>query len=264
MNKFCTQGRKIGIFKNFCVAQQARRSFMKKSESAEKMLYVFDLNGVLGYVDTGKNYEAMQKFYTREPDFKEGGCRVWHRPNLGKVAKDMLIKQRGKVNIGIWSCQNKENTEKQLKAFFGRTYSHLLFVFYSSNREQVTQSDSIHDIEPIPMKRDLKMIYDKYSFHNEENTVMISNFPNELDDYHYNEIVLPLYDPLRGQTDFEDDKHMSYLEKYINGLHAMDTYIGTDVRAKINNISYKKFIQKYTKKIRYDSNSFSSGNAGSF
>ena len=96
------------------------------------------------------------------------------------------------------------------------------------------------------------MIYNKYSFHNEETTVVISNFKNEIPDFWHNEIVLPIYDPAKGSTDFGDDKHMSYLDKYIMGLYAMDNYTGPDVRAKINSIPYDKFIRKMIKKMKID------------
>jgi hypothetical protein len=128
----------------------------------------------------------------------------------------------------------------------------------------LTQNDDPNDVKPIPIKRDLQMIYDKYSFHNEENTVVISNFKNEIEEYQSNEIILPLYDPLKGTTDFLDDKHLIYLDKYITGLYAMDYYAGKDVRSKLNSISYDKFIQKLTKKVKYDSHHYDRKNANQF
>ena len=139
-----------------------------------------------------------------------------------------------------------------LEAFFGKTYMQLLFVFYSANRELVTQGKLKTSLEPIPMKRDLKIIYNKYSYHNEETTVVISNYKNEMPEYWNNEIILPIYDPEKGTTDFGDDKHMSYLDKYLTGLFAMDNYTGLDVRAKINSIPYEKFIRKMIKKMKID------------
>ena len=37
---------------------------------------------------------------------------------------------------------------------------------------------------------------------------MVSNYFNEYDEYHRNDLILPLYDPKFGKTDFLDDKHL--------------------------------------------------------
>lgn len=92
------------------------------------------------------------------------------------VTKNLLLKHKDKANVAVWSCQNRENTKKQVEALFGKTFTQLLFVSYCSNRPQLTGNPDPNDVTPIPMKRDLNIVYDKYSFHNEENTVVISNF----------------------------------------------------------------------------------------
>ena len=116
---------------------------------------------------------------------------------------------------------------------------------------------SENNIDPFPIKRDLGLVFDKYSLYNMENTVMISNFQNEIEEYRTNDIIIPYYHPLKGKTDFVDDKHMSYLEKYMMGLSAMDSYAGKDVRNKLSAINYNRFVQKFTSKTRYDSYDYS-------
>jgi hypothetical protein len=65
------------------------------------------------------------------------------------------------------------------------------------------------------MKRDLEIIYKKYPNYTKENTVIISNFKNELSEYRSNEIVLPLYHPVIGLTSFNADAHLYYLMEYL-------------------------------------------------
>lgn len=197
--------------------------------------------------------EKIKKFYDKEADIQEDDYQIWLRPNVSKITKQLMIKYRDKAEIGVWSCQDKENTERQVKAIFGKTFTQLMFVFYSPHRHIMINSPPSAIIDPIPIKRDLEIVFNKYSLYNMENTVMISNFKNEIEDFQSNDIVLPVYDPLKGTTDFLDDKHMSFLEKYLHGLYAMDTYTGMDVRTKLRTITYEKFIQKLTKKMRYDS-----------
>jgi hypothetical protein len=45
-----------------------------------------------------------------------------------------------------------------------------------------------------------------------------------------------------GKTDFLDDKHMFYLQKYLRFLISLDNAIGTDVRSKLDSFSYSTFI----------------------
>ena len=82
---------------------------------------------------------------------------------------------------------------------------------------------------------------------------MVSNFENLSEEHKFNDLILPRYDPFKGETDFLDDKHLSYFEQYLKAVFAMDQYVGLDVKAKLQSISYKKFLQKLTKRMRYDS-----------
>jgi hypothetical protein len=54
--------------------------------------------------------------------------------------------------------------------------------------------------------------------------------------------VLPEFNPLVGKTDFLDDKHMYYLVEYVKFLRALDSIIGTDVRNKVESVSYETFL----------------------
>ena len=218
------------------------------------MLFIFDLNGVLGHVQPKTtNSSSIRPSVSREPDFIKDNYKVWHRPNLPLITRNLLIKQRDNVNVGIWSSQSRDHTEKQIEAMFGKTFAQLLFVFYTGNREQLMNNYDENNVDPLPIKRDLEMVYDKYSFHNEENTVVISNHANIIEDYRTNEIIVPLFDPYLGTTNFLDDQHINYMSKYFTALFAMDNHSGEDVRAKINSMSYKKFAQKLTKRTNYDS-----------
>lgn len=60
------------------------------------------------------------------------------------------------------------------------------------------------------MSRNLANIWAKYPQYSEENTLLISNYFNEIEDFQRNDIVLPVYEPKLGSTDFMDDQHLSF------------------------------------------------------
>lgn len=80
------------------------------------------------------------------------------------------------------------------------------------------------------MERNYSGIWAKYPQFNEENTIMVSNYHNLIDDYQSNDIVLPYYDPKTGQTDFLDDKHLSWIYNYMNFIESGDFNQVSDVR----------------------------------
>ena len=53
---------------------------------ANKMLFIFDLNGVLGYA-SNQPTESAQTFYNKSPDYVKEKLQVWHRPNLNFIVK---------------------------------------------------------------------------------------------------------------------------------------------------------------------------------
>ena len=52
---------------------------------------------------------------------------------------------------------------------------------------------------------------------------MVSNYFNAIDDYHRNDLVLPLYDPKMGKTDFLDDKHLAWTYNYLGFLAGLES-----------------------------------------
>ena len=53
--------------------------------------------------------------------------------------------------------------------------------------------------------------------------MMVSNYFNHFDEFHRNDLVLPLYDPKLGKTDFLDDKHLAWSHAYINFLAGLES-----------------------------------------
>ena len=83
-----------------------------------------------------------------------------------------------------------------------------------TDREQVKPSE-IEDstnIRSIPMVRNLANVWAKYPQYSENNTLMVSNHYNQIEDFQRNDIILPEYHPKMGKTDFLDDMHLSYLQ----------------------------------------------------
>lgn len=54
----------------------------------------------------------------------------------------MLLKEKKQVDIGIWSSQDRDNTEVQVKQFFGRFLSQLLFVSFDPTRTYKNDTDA--------------------------------------------------------------------------------------------------------------------------
>ncbi len=77
------------------------------------------------------------------------------------------------------------------------------------------------DLTPSPVKRDLKIIFDKHPSYTIENTLIISNFKNEISEYRSNEVIIPMYHPITGNTSFEADAHLYYLMEYLIMIYGM-------------------------------------------
>ena len=119
--------------------------------------------------------------------------------------------------------------------------------------------NSNESVAPVPLARDLGSIFQKYPLYDETNTAIVSLFENTHESFKHNDIVLPLFDPIVGRTDFIDDRHMMYFKQYIQALFAMDGYVGMDIRDKLKAFSYDKLNVKTAMKIRYDSYAYSPG-----
>ena len=93
---------------------------------------------------------------------------------------------------------------------------------------------------------------------------MISNHYNQIEDFQRNDVILPEYHPKMSSTDFNDDRHMFYLHKYLKFIQSVETTVGFDVRSRIEAAKYETFIQKMTKSVRYDSYSYSNASRPEF
>jgi len=55
------------------------------------------------------------------PDLKPkeivNGYNVYLRPNIDILLQELFFKRRDDYEMGIWSCQDKENTDLQIKHF---------------------------------------------------------------------------------------------------------------------------------------------------
>ena len=92
-----------------------------------KTLVVFDLNGVLGYYTKEHNKYMSQGIYSVgdrkvKPQFTHANSALYERPNLDKIAFDLLVKQKKMYDVGVWSCANKEETQFLVEKFFGRFF----------------------------------------------------------------------------------------------------------------------------------------------
>ncbi len=76
-----------------------------------------------------------------KPVFEDHQMQVFQRPNLHYVNYEMLLKCKKEVDIGIWSSQDRENTQAQVKHLFGRFLTQLLFVSFDPTRTARTEAE---------------------------------------------------------------------------------------------------------------------------
>ena len=112
------------------------------------------------------------------------------------------------------------------------------------------------------MERNYSNIWTKFPQYKEENTLMISNYRNMIDDFQTNDIVLPYYDPKAGHTDFLDDKHFQWLHNYVNFLEGFELKEVSDVRSAMSTMSYDNYLKRTNKTMKYDSYKSSDGGDG--
>jgi hypothetical protein len=102
------------------------------------------------------------------------------------MTMNMLVRQKKDFDLGIWSSAGLEDSQNMVKNIFGRYLSQLLFVMYT-DREQFPPDDEFKDneygIKPYPLVRNLANVWNKYPQYSEENTLMVSNYYNEIEDF---------------------------------------------------------------------------------
>mmetsp|Transcript_1618 Transcript_1618/g.2862 ORF Transcript_1618/g.2862 Transcript_1618/m.2862 type:complete len:134 (+) Transcript_1618:358-759(+) len=103
-----------------------------------------------------------------------------------------------------------------------------------------------------PVSRNLANIWAKYPQYQEENTIVVSNFYNLIEDFQRNDIVIPTYDPKLGSTDFLDDMHLTYFVQYLSLVQSLDATVGHDIRMRMEGLGYDQFCQRITKSLRAD------------
>ena len=129
----------------------------------------------------------------------------------------------------------------------------LLFVtFADRDKDNHPDFPDPHQIRPFPMSRNLANIWARYPQYSEENTLVVSNFYNEIEDFQRNDVVVPEFDPKAGRTDFLDDVHLSYLHGYAKFILSLESLIGEDVRMRMEGYSYEQYCQRVNKQLKYD------------
>ena len=147
-----------------------------------------------------------------------------------------------------------EDSQNMVSKMLGRYLSQLLFVTYTDRENETVPTDfkETSEIRPVPLSKNLANIWAKYPQYNETNTLMISNFYNEIEDFQRNDIVIPEFNPKTGKTDFLDDMHLSYVHNYLRFLSSLDSMVGEDVRMRMEGYSYEAFCQRINKSLKYD------------
>jgi hypothetical protein len=217
--------------------------------NSKKILVSFDLNCLTGYVSPIKNFRKENSMYPDYPPNKtENGFNVWTRPNIDILFSTLFYEKKHIFDVGVWACQNKENTYFQINQIFGSLKYSLKFALFTKPPETHTT------LLPFPAKRDLKIIFDKYPEYSEKNTILFTNFHNEISEYRENEVVLPIYHPEIGTTKFHEDAHMYYINEYLIILNSHFVINkADDIREVIKQLNYKKIVKLRTGTTNPDS-----------
>lgn len=100
-----------------------------------KSLLIFDLNGVLGHYSTDyQKFRSTGIYHTAgQPGddltsvdqllWSDRDHAIFGRPSLRKVTFDMLVREKKKYDIGIWSSNDQKTTELLVKHLFGRQFT---------------------------------------------------------------------------------------------------------------------------------------------
>jgi hypothetical protein len=166
------------------------------------------------------------------------------------------VQEKKKFDIGIWSSAPMEDSQNIVSKMLGRYLSQLLFVKVTDRENEIVPSDfkDTNKIRPVPLSKNLANIWAKYPQYNETNTLMISNYYNEIEDFQRNDIVIPDFHPKTGKTDFLDDMHLSYVHQYLRFLVSLDSMVGEDIRMRMEGYGYEAYCQRVNKSFKYDSN----------
>ena len=100
------------------------------------------------------------------------------------------------------------------------------------------------------MERNFSGIWSKFSQYDESNTLMISPFSNEIEEFQRNDLIIPNYSPLAGsETDLVADTHLGWVEDYIKFLAAMEETLGTDMRKLMEAYPYETYLARINKNL---------------
>ena len=222
--------------------------------SKKKYLLILELNGLLGLVQKPPSNPSKSLSPPSSPTISTQEYEAYHRPHLSELITSLLTKHSKLLDVGIWTCQNKSNTESQLSFFFGRYFKHLLFVSYTPTPTHSFSQTPHTSLSPFKIEKSLDKIYSRfkdYGYSN-ENTIVCSNYENEDEKFKQNDVILPVYD--REAVSRNDDMHLMFFNKYLLALFAMEAYAGMDVRNRIAALHYEKFVRKIGKNVKAEKN----------
>ena len=85
------------------------------------MLVILELNGLLGHVNRNIKTFNQHGIYNDtssltptpfvKPVFEDSQMQIFARPNLQYINYELLLKSKKEIDIGIWSSQDRENTQ---------------------------------------------------------------------------------------------------------------------------------------------------------
>jgi len=68
--------------------------------------------------------------------------QVFGRPNLHYINYELLLKNKKAVDVAVWTSQDRENSQAQVKHLFGRFLTQLLFVSIDPSRVAANDSEA--------------------------------------------------------------------------------------------------------------------------
>eukprot|EP00331_Platyophrya_macrostoma_P004038 CAMPEP_0176417290 /NCGR_PEP_ID=MMETSP0127-20121128/6810_1 /TAXON_ID=938130 /ORGANISM="Platyophrya macrostoma, Strain WH" /LENGTH=225 /DNA_ID=CAMNT_0017797441 /DNA_START=125 /DNA_END=802 /DNA_ORIENTATION=+ len=198
----------------------------------KKALVIFDLNKTLFYArkhTRAKTFDT-DDFDKLKPNEVIDGTSLYFRQGRNQLLDLLFLQQREFFDVGVWSSLDKDKTSAFAKIYFERYYKNLVFVS-ATRREEYEGVKSTHSLDPLPVKRDINQLFEKFPTHDLNSTIVVSNFPNLLQNYQMNDLVLKQYDPQLLGAKFIVDYSLFALAKYLSGVKVLTTSKGiNDVR----------------------------------
>jgi len=167
-----------------------------------------------------KTFDTFSGLDDKAPNYKTKDFNLYFRQGRNELLDFLFMKNRGFFEIAVWSSLDKDFTSTFTKLFFERYYRNLMFIS-ATKREEYEGIKDHYSPEPIPIRRDLNQIFQKFPEFDMNNVVVVSTEKNMMDLYTANDLLVKPYDPSVQGFKIETDFTFYGLTKFLRGIRFM-------------------------------------------